>query len=289
MERPQINVGVSTEEWNVFVRRWEVFRRGSGIDGASAPSQLFQCAGIELGDSILKANPNATSSSIAQLMTAMRSLAVIPIATGVLRTELLQMRQERDEPFRTFAARVRGKAETCEYTATCECGAKVDYTDHSIRDTLLGGIQDPDIRREVLGIADILKKPVNDVIAVVENKEMARNALPLSNLSAVSSFVRQKNIKPVPSNNEATPTDRNRKNNCPDCKKLFKVFTEGPNGWNLKAHQYCIDCFKARRRNRRQQQQGPSSSVVNTVESSSVSQIAIVNNNYQQRPKQQLK
>ena len=89
LERPQINVGVSTEEWNVFVRRWEVFRKGSGIDNASAPSQLFQCAGTELGDSILKANPDATSSSIAELMAAMRSLAVTPIATGVLRTELL--------------------------------------------------------------------------------------------------------------------------------------------------------------------------------------------------------
>ena len=35
LERPQINVGVSTEEWNVFVRRWEVFRKGSGVDNAS--------------------------------------------------------------------------------------------------------------------------------------------------------------------------------------------------------------------------------------------------------------
>lgn len=208
LDRPQINVGVSTEEWNVFIRRWEVFRTGAGIDDASAPSQLFQCAGTELGDSILKANPHATSRTLAELITEMRSLAVIPIAAGVLRTELQQMRQERDESFRAYAARVRGKAETCEFKTTCECGNEVDYTDHSIRDTLLGGINDHDIRREVLGTIDILQKPVNAVIALVENKEMARNALPSSNLSAVSSFVRQKQVSVA----KVAPSDDRKKN-----------------------------------------------------------------------------
>ncbi|XP_044170488.1 uncharacterized protein LOC122954502 [Acropora millepora] len=190
LERPKVNIGVSTEEWNLFTRRWEVFRTGSGIDDESAPSQLFQCAENELGDSLLKANPHAASTTLPDLLDAMRSLAVIPVATGVLRTELLQLRQERDEPFRAFTARVHGKAETCAFTI-CECGKNVDYTHHVTRDVLLNGISDPGIRREVLGTTNILQTPVNDVIALVENKEMARNALPSSTLSAVSSFKRQ--------------------------------------------------------------------------------------------------
>ena len=157
LERPKIDVGVSIEEWNVFVRRWKVFRSGSGIDDESAPSQLFQCAGATLGDNLLKANHQVASETLENLLSAMRSLAVIPVATCVLRTELLQLHQERDEAFRAFAARVRGKAETCTYSAVCECGKTVDYTDHIIRDVLLNGIHDSDIRREVLGIPDILK------------------------------------------------------------------------------------------------------------------------------------
>ena len=39
-----------------------------------------------------------------------QSLAVIVVATGVMRAELVRMQQERDESFRAFAARVRGKA-----------------------------------------------------------------------------------------------------------------------------------------------------------------------------------
>ena len=40
-----------------------------------------------------------------------------------------------------------------------------------------------DIRREVLGVSDILGTAVNEVIALVEGKEMARNALPSANIS----------------------------------------------------------------------------------------------------------
>ena len=112
------------------------------------------------------------------LLSAMRSLAIIPVATCVLRAELLQYRQERDGAFRAFSARVRGKAKTCSYSATCKCSQTLDYTDHIIREVLLNGIYDPDIRREILGTTNILDKPVDDVIALVEQKEMVRNALP---------------------------------------------------------------------------------------------------------------
>ena len=109
LERPKVNIGVSTEEWNVFTRRWEMFRSGSAIDEASAPAQLFQCAGDELSNSLLKANPQAASNTLSQLLADMRFIAVIPVATGVSRTELFQLRQEHDEPFRCLRHGCTGK------------------------------------------------------------------------------------------------------------------------------------------------------------------------------------
>ena len=109
-------------------------------------------------------------------------MAVIPVALGVVRSELLAMRQDPDEPFRTFAARVQEKAETCEfktvYDGLCNnCdnayNGEVYYTDEVIRDVLLNGIADIDIRRDALSADDIQEKPVTDVIAFVENKETA--------------------------------------------------------------------------------------------------------------------
>ena len=51
------------------------------------------------------------SGSLKDVLEAMQALAVIPVAVGVLRSELLRLRQERDEPFRRspprFAARLK--------------------------------------------------------------------------------------------------------------------------------------------------------------------------------------
>ena len=277
LTRPTIDIGVSIEEWNIFLRRWEVFKAGSGIGEASAPSQLFQCAGADLGDRIMKTNPTITSESITAVLATMRSLAVIPVATCVLGTELLQLQQERDETFRAFTARVRGKAETCAFNARCECGQDVDYTDHVVRDVLLNGLSDPDIRRDVLGTKDILTKPINDVIALVENKEIARNALPSASLSSISTFKQTKQAQPTtpPSAPVPTQSDRDRVATCPDCKTSYKIFTEGARGWNTKPHKVCINCYRARRRNQRQRHSPQASTAkVQAVESDPISQLA---------------
>ena len=254
LERPHIGIGVSLEEWNVFTRRWHVFKAGSGIDDTSAPSQLFQCASKELGDNLLKYDADVASRPLTDLLTSMRRLAVIPIATGVLRTDLMQMCQRRDEAFRSFAARVRGKADTCAFSADCQCGQKVDYTDHMIRDTLLKGICDVEIRREVLGTANILTTAINDVIALVESKEMARNAAPISDVSAVSAFKRQKTAPVAHDGSEKSP--------CPVCKQLFSLYSKGPRGWNSTPHTLCIDCFRSRRRKKHHNQASPTSAAI---------------------------
>ena len=101
LERPKVNIGVKTEEWNVFSHRWEVLCTGSGI----AHLQKGCVGKPKLSASVGKASTTATMS----------------------------------------------------------------------RDVLFNGISDSDIRREVLGTAKLLKSPVNDVIALVENKDMARN------------------------------------------------------------------------------------------------------------------
>ena len=288
LERPKVDLGISVEEWNMFQRRWDVFKAGSGIDDASAPTQLFQCAGTDLGDSLLKANANATNETLPELMAAMRSLAVIPVATCVLRTELLQLHQERDEQVRAFAARVRGKAETCAFSTKCSCGLFADYTDHAIRDVIVNGLYDSDIRREVLGVADILQKPVNDVIALIENREMARNALPSSSLSAVSSFRRQNHPTPTPS---ATPyrSDQAKVANCLDCHTSFQIFTEGTRGWNTTPHQLCLTCYREQRRRKRQprpQQARPprnTPAAVQAIEVDSISQVAALHAEHPQQ------
>ena len=218
------------------------------------------------------ANPSIASESLSQLLTAMRSLAVIPVATCVLRTDLLQLRQERDEAIRAFAARVRGKAETCTFAAQCECGKSVNYTGNAIRDVLLNSLADSDIRREVLGTKDIITKPINDIVALVEGKEMPRNALPSSTLSAVSTFQNQRKTAPVKAPPQA---ERNKEAICLDCKTTFKIFIKGARGWNTQPHQVCIYCYRSRRRrqHKKRSPQVPSTNI-QALEADPISQVA---------------
>ena len=108
LERPKVSSGIALEDWNIFHRRWMVFRDGSGIDDRSAAAQLFQCADDPLGDALLKMDPEITRRPVSEVMEKMKSLAVVPVALGVLRAELLELKQQRDESFHAFAARVRG-------------------------------------------------------------------------------------------------------------------------------------------------------------------------------------
>ena len=151
------------------------------------------------------------------------------------------MIQQSDEPFRTFAARVQGKAETCEfkttYNGTCSgCQApytgETYYTNERIRDVLLNGIADLDIRREALSADDINKRSINDVISFIEARETARNANPSANLSAASEYKKRQRSH----QSAASTIDHSKTAQCCDCKATYHLFHQmGFRGWNKKA------------------------------------------------------
>ena len=71
------------------------------------------------------------------------------------------------------------------------CGSEIsaDYTTESVKNVLLAGKSDLDIRREALSLPNIPKMSVNEVISFVEAREMARNATPVTqSLSALSAL-----------------------------------------------------------------------------------------------------
>ena len=301
LDRPRIDMGVDGETWNTFERRWDNFRRGSGIDNASASLQLFQCATDSLGDALLKTDPTVTSRPIADVMAAMKSLAIIPISRGVKRAELFAMQQSSDEVFRAFSARVRGKAETCAFAiaSRCQCGRDnvVNYTDESIRDVLLTGIADMDIRREAMGVEGTQLLTVNDVIGFVEGREMARNALPSTMNSAISTFKRAssqrqegKQRPTTTKDHQPTPAERAKRSACPDCGQAFFLFSVTSRGWNKKAHERCKDCYLAHRRTHRDERRNsvqPASANLVGVKHEPFSQIsAITTRRSKQIPRQ---
>ena len=271
LDRPRIDTNVTGEEWNAFSRRWDAFKSGSNITDNTATPQLFACASQRLGDIVLRAIPDFTTKPINDAIESLKTLAVVPVAIGVVRSELSAMKQD-DETFRVFAAAVQGKAETCEFrtknTGTCtNCNTpyvgETYYTDERIRDVLLDGIADLDIRREALSTDNIQSKSINDVITFVESRETARNANTAQSLSAMSSRRRQPNDSQRAHHNDSasrqnhvpSQADQARTAPCPDCGNMFNLFTRSRRGWNRAAHERCTECWRRARGNRQQQQQ----------------------------------
>ena len=252
LERPRVECGISIEEWNIFQRRWTVFRNGSDISDSHVSTQLFQCASEGLGDAMLKVDPDVTTRDIDTVIASMKSLAVIPVAIGVLRAELLEMHQKRDESFRSFATRVRGKAETCNFVTKndCTCGKRntVDYTENTPGNVLVAGIYDVDIRRDILAIDGVVGKATNEVVALVERAEMALDANHVSaSTSASTSAIyskqegrslhsNNKQVRPPPGLHEPCSASRAKQIPCLKCSNLFSPFTEGRGGFNNKPH-----------------------------------------------------
>ena len=162
------------------------------------------------------------------------------------RAELMKMAQTNDEPVRTFAARVKGKARICGFTTKSTCSKcfhiqGVDYTEEVIKDVVLAGIGDSQIRTSVLDIDDIEQKTLNDLISIVEKKEKNRQAYSSVGLSAISAFKKQRNkSNESSSSRRQQPPNRLQKIPCPRCGCMFRKF----NGKNIKPFKFCLKCFK---------------------------------------------
>ena len=283
LDRPRIDMGADEEAWNTFLRRWNNFRIGSNIGDSIASVQLLQCAGDDLSEMLLKADSGLTGRPISEVLSAMKSFAVIPVAKGIVRAELMQMHQANDESFRAFAARVRGKAETCGFslTATCPCPCanqfSIDYTLEVIRDVLLAGVGNSDIKQEVLSADGVHEKSINELVAFVEKREMARSAM-MRRPSASIAYVRNadppagsgsslvvgttdssgtaatvqstfKRLKAQPiHHHQAVPRGDNKPVPCPACGEQFHPFRKLRSGWNKTPFKECLNCWRAGRR-----------------------------------------
>ena len=63
------------------------------------------------------------------------------------------------------------------------------YTEEAIKEVMLAGVGDEDIRREFLSTEDMLSRSLFEIISIIESKEMGRHATENSrNVSAVSLF-----------------------------------------------------------------------------------------------------
>jgi len=251
--RPEIRQDVSDEDWATFLSEWDHFKRCTEIPDERASDHLYLCCEKSLARLLVREDPEIVSRGEMELKAAIRRLAVIKIATSVRRTSLLSAKQKHGESYREFYANVKASALTCNFTVKCThpcCNERpmVDYTSCVVKDVLIAGIADADIRKEVLGTPDLDDKTDKEIVALVEAKEMALKAW---NGASASGTAGLSNYRRGQKPNNAPIDDPLReklamKAKCITCSKEISVYRKFPSGRvNKQPYKMCAACFRS--------------------------------------------
>ena len=203
VRRPVVSAAGTSEEWAYFIRRWTDYKQATHLTGSDVIFQLLECCDEGLRKDLTRTFSALASSNEEAILKNMKTLAVCRENIMVARVQLQQMRQDRDEPVRAFAARLRGQAGVCSFNIKCSsdtCEASIDYSDVMVRDALIRGLNDEEIRLDILGESR-QDMSLEDALCYVEAKESGkRSASRLleggpSVVAAASSYKRQDKLR----------------------------------------------------------------------------------------------
>ena len=113
-----------------------------------------------------------------ELLLEIEKLCVIPQNNLVNVVKLLALTQNRDDPVRSFLARMKGCASICKLTVQCtsvDCAEDVSYSENVILHALVKGLSDSDIQQEVL--ADGEDKSLDETVKYIEAKEAGKRSV----------------------------------------------------------------------------------------------------------------
>jgi hypothetical protein len=193
--RPEIRGGCSQEDFKFFTRKWDQYVRSSNEqDPDKLKDQLTNCPNDTLRNALYKAlGDRIDSINVADLMKEIEELAVVRQSNNVNTLAMITAKQEREEPVRQFAARLRGLAAVCDLSVTCTCDNKVSEVEKWVRLSLIGGLNDEDTKQEVL--SKVEEMPLAETITFIEARETGKTATKILGGKMTSTIVNQVNEK----------------------------------------------------------------------------------------------
>ena len=145
------------------------------------------------------------------VLAAMKAHAVRSENIMVARYALHDMRQGREEQIRSFYARIKGQADTCDYRTKCtksECNEMVDFAGEILRDVLARGIVDDEIQLDLISDQN-QKMTIEEMIKFVEARESGKRSasrlLDTPSVNAASSTYRRNKQQEVRTRGAARP------------------------------------------------------------------------------------
>ena len=177
VKRPTISSAGTSEEWEYFISRWHDYKYATKISGNDKIIQLLECCDESLRKDLTQSSGgNLTSKTEDEVLKLMKSLAVKEENLMVARITLHDMQQDRDEPIRSFCARLKGQARTCNFVIPCpNCDNDVNYSEKIIQNILTKGIADSEIQLDFLSCVTP-DMTLEKMIKFIEAKEAGKRS-----------------------------------------------------------------------------------------------------------------
>ena len=218
VSRPTISSAGTSEEWAYFATRWAEYVAATRITGRDKVTQLLECCDDQLRKDLTRnAGGSLSDNSIDEVLAAIKQLAIREENVMVARVALHNMSQDRDEPIRAYAARLRGQAGICKFSVHCQrCNHDVSYTEQILRDIITRNIADHDIQLELLGNEN-QDMSLEEIIRFIEAKESGKRSATYLLTTQAANAVRNSSYKK--GKNAATPIPAHNNDLCSYCGK----------------------------------------------------------------------
>ena len=118
-KRPELSADVSDEDWSYFKSRWDHYKKATSLTGEDLVTQLLECCSESLRRDHHRtfSGANAAADITEQTVLAeLKTIAVCKRNRAVNRVKLAALKQDRGEPVRKFAGRIRSLAAVSEYS-----------------------------------------------------------------------------------------------------------------------------------------------------------------------------
>ena len=248
LQPPKLAAQCSEQRFDEFQREWEFYKRSVDMPAETVTSYLLHCLEEEVRKDVRAATTDILTMSENEVLAAVKQYAVQQRAVSSMKMDLWHMVQGDGEGVRQFYARVQNTARQCNLTVPCTevaCPRRaapfISYCDEIVKQVVLCGLADSDIKKDVLGVSGINTKTLAETLGIIEDKETAARAT--TDRATAGAATSYKKIS----------AGDNRLKSTGKCDKCSKTFTnkairsrKGKND-EITTFTTCKDCWKKAR------------------------------------------
>ena len=230
VEKPSISTEMTPSAWINTVRYWKIYKKAANLKGELA-AHLIACCDQDLRERLMNAHSNIENESEEEALEKIKQMSVKSESIIVAQVNHMKCIQGRDEPVRSFYARLKGQANVCDYTVKHTINGTehtVSFEDKILRQILATNIADNEIQTELLSQLNLNKTPMtaNEMVNFIEAKENGKkSSMSLNNIqssNAITSSYKKNTQPPAKIYQAAQPkpnTQRTGMDKCSHCNR----------------------------------------------------------------------